>query len=210
MTLSLTLYYLDLLGTIVFALSGLLAASHKQLDLFGAIVVAMATAVGGGTLRDLILDQPVFWVDHNLYIYVVVATTLVVFFYTRVWALPSRLIAYLDALGLATFSVLGAQKAMSLGFSDPIVIMTGMMTGVVGGMIRDVLMGEVPMILRQEIYATASFIGLSLLLLLIDWGLAHDWAVITSVVWIFVARAVALRFGIRLPLLQMTKKPYSD
>ncbi|MBD3611938.1 MAG: TRIC cation channel family protein, partial [Hydrogenovibrio crunogenus] len=158
MNLVQTLYYLDLLGTVVFAMTGLLAASRKQLDLFGAIVIAMVTAVGGGTLRDLILDQPVFWVEHNIYIYVVVFSTLFLFFYARIKEIPVKLLLSLDALGLAVFSVIGAQKAMALGLSDPIIIMTGVMTGVVGGVIRDVLMGEVPLIFRKEIYATASFI----------------------------------------------------
>lgn len=202
MNLVQTLYYLDLLGTVVFAMTGLLAASRKQLDLFGAIVIAMVTAVGGGTLRDLILDQPVFWVEHNIYIYVVVFSTLFLFFYARIKEIPVKLLLYLDALGLAVFSVIGAQKAMALGLSDPIVIMTGVMTGVVGGVIRDVLMGEVPLIFRKEIYATASFVGISLLLVLVHLNLAVDLAVILSVVVIFSLRIWAILFNIGLPVFQ--------
>lgn len=202
MNLVQTLYYLDLLGTVVFAMTGLLAASRKQLDLFGAIVIAMVTAVGGGTLRDLILDQPVFWVEHNIYIYVVVFSTLFLFFYARIKEIPIKLLLYLDALGLAVFSVIGAQKAMALGLSDPIIIMTGVMTGVVGGVIRDVLMGEVPLIFRKEIYATASFVGISLLLVLVHLNLAVDLAVILSVVVIFSLRIWAILFNIGLPVFQ--------
>ncbi|KUJ72008.1 trimeric intracellular cation channel family protein [Thiomicrospira sp. WB1] len=207
MTLAITLHYLDLLGTVAFAMTGLLAATRQQLDLFGAIVIAMVTAVGGGTLRDLILGQPVFWVGENLYIYVVVVTTLLVFGYARLRPMPMRWLMYLDALGLATFSVIGAQKAMALGHSDPIIIMAGIMSGVVGGMIRDVLMGEVPLILRKEIYATASFLGLSLLLLLIDFGLAQDWAVVLSVLTILMLRVLGLIFNIGLPVFRFRAHP---
>lgn len=202
MNLLQTLYFLDLLGTVVFAMTGLLAASRKQLDLFGAVVIAMVTAVGGGTLRDLILDQPVFWVTQNIYLYVVVISTLFLFFYARVKPVPIMLLVYLDALGLAVFSVIGAQKAMALGLSDPIVIMTGVMTGVVGGVIRDVLMGEVPLIFRKEIYATASFVGISLLLVLVDLQVPTDMAIIASIGVIFTLRMWAILFNISLPVFQ--------
>lgn len=202
-----TLYFLDLLGTVVFAMTGLLAASRKQLDLFGAIVIAMVTAVGGGTLRDLILDQPVFWVTQNVYLYVVVISTLFLFFYARIKTIPIKLLLYFDALGLAVFSVIGAQKALALGLSDPIVIMTGVMTGVVGGVIRDVLMGEVPLIFRKEIYATASFVGISLLLVLVDLKIPMDMAIIASIGVIFIFRIWAIVFNIGLPVFQPVNTP---
>lgn len=208
MNLLQTLYFLDLLGTVVFAMTGLLAASRKQLDLFGAVVIAMVTAVGGGTLRDLILDQPVFWITQNIYLYVVVISALFLFFYARFKTIPMTLLVYLDALGLAVFSVIGAQKAMALGLSDPIVIMTGVMTGVVGGVIRDVLMGEVPLIFRKEIYATASFVGISLLLVLVDLKIPIDMAIIASIGVIFIFRVWAILFNIGLPVFQPVN--YSD
>ncbi|NCN43977.1 MAG: hypothetical protein CO158_01850 [Piscirickettsiaceae bacterium CG_4_9_14_3_um_filter_43_564] len=207
MNLMQTLYFFDLLGTVVFAMTGLLAASRKQLDLFGAVVIAMVTAVGGGTLRDLILDQPVFWISQNIYLYVVVVSTLFLFFYARFKTIPIKFLLYLDALGLAVFSVIGAQKAMGLGLSDPIVIMTGVMTGVVGGVIRDVLMGEVPLIFRKEIYATASFIGISLLLILVGWNIPVDMAIIGSIGVIFTLRVWALVFNVGLPVFQPINPP---
>ena len=149
MTLVTIIYFLDLLGTVVFAVTGLLAARRKQLDLFGAIVIAMVTAIGGGTLRDLIIDVPVFWTQQDIYIYVVVISALALFFLARYKRLPVKLLLFLDALGLAVFTVIGTQKAMALGFSDPIAIMTGIMTGVVGGIIRDVLVGEIPLVFVQ-------------------------------------------------------------
>lgn len=200
MNLVATLNYLDLLGTVVFAITGLLAARRKQLDLFGAIVIAMVTAIGGGTLRDLIIGQPVFWTQNDIYIYVVVISALLLFFLARFKRLPVRLLLFLDALGLAVFTVIGTQKALELGFSDPIAIMTGIMTGVVGGVIRDVLVGEVPLVFRKEIYATASFVGASMLLLLIQAGVSMDWSVVIAIVSTLGLRIWAILFNIELPV----------
>ena len=200
MTLALILYYLDLLGTSVFAITGLLAARRKQLDLFGAIVIAMVTAIGGGTLRDLIIDVPVFWTQHDIYIYVVVIATMLLFFLARFRRLPVRLLLFLDALGLAVFTVIGTQKAMALGLSDPIAIMTGIMTGVVGGIIRDVLVGEVPLVFRKEIYATASFVGASSFLLMTHLSFDTDTAVVVSILITLIMRVWAIIYNIELPV----------
>lgn len=200
MTLAFILHYLDLLGTVVFAITGLLAARRKQLDLFGAIVIAMVTAIGGGTLRDLIIDVPVFWTQEDLYIYVVVISAVMLFFLARFRRLPVKLLLFLDALGLAVFTVIGTQKAMMLGFSDPIAIMTGIMTGVVGGVIRDVLVGEVPLVFRKEIYATASFVGASIFLSLEHLGVSIDVAVLLSIAITLLIRVLAIEFNMELPV----------
>jgi uncharacterized membrane protein YeiH len=126
------------MGTVVFAITGLLAASRHQLDLFGAIVLAMVTAVGGGTLRDLILNVPVFWLAHTEYVYLIVVTTIAVAIYRRTHIIPVSVLLVLDAIGLAVFSIIGAEKALALGYSDVIAVMMGVMTGVVGGMVRDI------------------------------------------------------------------------
>lgn len=199
MTVLQSLYYLDLLGTVVFAITGLLAASRKQLDLFGALFVALVTAVGGGTVRDLLLGQPVFWIQHNIYIYLVLITTLFVFFYSKRFRLPIPLLLYLDALGLAVFTVLGAQKSLSLDFPIPIVIMTAVMTGVLGGVIRDVLVGEVPLIFRKEIYATASFLGAILYVAGRQLPISSDLLIVISVGFIFIYRVLAVRYNHSLP-----------
>lgn len=194
------LHYLDLLGTVVFAFTGLLAASRKQLDLFGAIVIAMVTAIGGGTLRDLILDQPVFWIQNPIYVYVVVIATLFLFIYARFKNPPMKSLLFLDAIGLATFTVIGAYKAISLGFPDAIVVIIGVMTGVAGGIIRDALVGEIPLIFRKEIYATASFAGASLLLILINLELGLDLAILLSMLVILLLRLLAIIYNISLPI----------
>ncbi|MDY0136762.1 MAG: trimeric intracellular cation channel family protein [Thiomicrospira sp.] len=191
---------LDLIGTVVFAVTGLLAASRKQLDLFGAIVIAMVTAIGGGTLRDLILDVPVFWLVETLYIYLIVFSALFVFIYVRYFVVPIRFLLWLDAMGLAVFTVIGAQKAFDMGLSDPVVIMLGVMTGVVGGVIRDVLVGEVPLIFRKEIYATASFLGASVLLLGFYWLPSREWAIVLAIVVVFGLRVWAIHTNYALPV----------
>ncbi len=190
---------LDLMGTIVFAITGLLAASRHQLDLFGAIVLAIVTAVGGGTLRDLILNVPVFWLTHTEYIYIIVATTLMVAFYRRAHVIPVQVLLLLDAIGLSVFSIIGAQKALSLGFADVIAVMMGIMTGVVGGMIRDVLVGEVPLILRKEIYATASFLGASVYVVAVSFSSIAWFAILLSMTATLVARLGGVFFVLRLP-----------
>ena len=210
MNFDMTISALDFLGTMVFAITGLLAASRKQLDLFGAIVIAMVTAIGGGTLRDLILDQPVFWVTQPLYIYIVVVAALFMFFYAKFKPSPMRLLLYLDALGLAVFTAIGAQKAMDLGLSDPIIIMTAIMTGVVGGVIRDVLMGEVPLIFRKEIYATASFVGASVMLLVANFVEQQEVAVILCIVVVFSLRILAIIANYSLPVFNPIHKQDLD
>ena len=210
MTLAFTLHYLDLLGTVVFAITGLLAARRKQLDLFGAIVIAMVTAIGGGTLRDLIIDEPVFWTQDDTYIYIVVISALFLFFFARFRRLPVRLLLFLDALGLAVFTVIGTEKALALGFSDPIAIMTGIMTGVVGGIIRDVLVGEVPLVFRKEIYATASFVGASIFLLMEHVGFAIDVSVVVSIFITLLMRVWAIMFNIELPVFISYKAPETN
>ncbi len=152
------LYVMDLFGVAVFAITGSLAAGRKRMDLFGVVVLATVTALGGGTLRDLILGAgSVFWVSAPIYL--VVATAIVTFFLVRFCGLPPKLLSVADAFGLAVFTVAGTQKALDLGTSWGIAVVMGVMTGVVGGMIRDVLSGEIPLILRREIYATASLCG---------------------------------------------------
>ncbi|MCX5676885.1 MAG: trimeric intracellular cation channel family protein [Planctomycetota bacterium] len=154
------MYYLDILGTIIFAVTGSLAAGRKHLDVFGVVVVSLATALGGGTLRDVALGSlPVFWVSDPLYIIVTGVASLATFAVARFHRLPDGLLRVADAFGLAVFTVIGAERALAAGASYLVAVLMGMVTGVAGGMIRDMLSGEVPLILRREIYATASLCG---------------------------------------------------
>jgi uncharacterized membrane protein YeiH len=154
------MHYLDLFGVAVFAVTGSLAAGRKRLDLLGVIVLAMVTALGGGTIRDLLLGlTPVFWIRDVTYLVVSAGTGVLVFCISRTRSLTSASIRIPDAFGLAVFTVIGARVAMGHDVSWLVAVLMGMITGVAGGMLRDMLAGEIPMILRTEIYATASLCG---------------------------------------------------
>nr|WP_180706048.1 trimeric intracellular cation channel family protein [Psychromonas sp. CD1] len=155
------IYMFDLLGTMSCAVSGVIIATRLRMDPFGILVIAAVTAVGGGSMRDIMMGAtPVFWIHDNNYIYTIFLSVVVsVFLLRRLHKVPSYLLLMWDALGLSTFTIVGAQKAMLLGFSPLIVIAMGCVTGVVGGMIRDILTGQVPFVLQKEIYATASLFG---------------------------------------------------
>ncbi len=155
------LHAIELFGVAVFAVSGALAAGRRSLDLLGVVVIATVTATGGGTLRDLLLDRsPVFWIADTTYIYVSIAAALLTVVYARFRHPPDRFILIADALGLALFSISGAQIAENAGYSGIVVVIMGTLTGAAGGMLRDVLCAEVPLILRRSrIYATAAIVG---------------------------------------------------
>jgi uncharacterized membrane protein YeiH len=164
----LILRILDFVGVAVFAVSGALAAGRKSLDLLGVVVIATVTAVGGGTLRDIVLGRyPVFWISEPSYLYVIIVAALLTVAYTRRYHPPERLLLIADALGLALFAISGAQIAERAGWSGIVVVVMGTLTGVAGGVLRDVLTAEVPLILRQgRIYATAAIAGVVVYLML--------------------------------------------
>ena len=159
--------FFDLLGVAVFAVSGALAAGRKRLDLLGVFVIAMVTAIGGGTTRDLLLDRAVFWTTQPRYLYVIVASALLTVAWTRRFRPPDRALAVADALGLALFAISGAQIAEGVGLPGIVCVIMGTITGVAGGMIRDVLTTEIPMVIRRgQIYATAAITGITVYLVL--------------------------------------------
>ncbi|MFG6667032.1 trimeric intracellular cation channel family protein [Halomonas sp. HNIBRBA4712] len=154
-------YWLDMAGVIVFALSGVILACRSRMDPFGMLVLAAVTGIGGGTLRDLVLGiRPVFWVSDPAYLWVILLTvgvSLLGFHYIH--RLSRRFLPVADAFGLALFTVIGTHKALILGHAGVVAVLMGIMTGVAGGMLRDVLAQRVPMVLREEIYATAAMAG---------------------------------------------------
>lgn len=151
---------LDGFGVLVFAIAGAIQAGRKDMDIFGMSVVAVVTAVGGGTLRDLLLGAtPVFWVQQPYIIGIALLAALATFGYAWVSRLPPKSLRVADALGLAVFVVLGTQKALSWEAPLFIAVLMGVMSGVTGGIIRDLLCGEIPYIFRNEIYATAALLG---------------------------------------------------
>ena len=195
------MYVLDLLGVAVFAVSGALAGVRRGEDLFGITVLAAVTAIGGGTLRDVLLGRhPVFWVRDPRYLYVIVASTaLALLGQTLITNLETPLLVA-DAVGLALFALSGAQSVEAEGHAWIVVVLMGTMTGVAGGVIRDILSGVVPLLLRRDIYATAAIAGISFYLMLQAASLRRRWSFITSVLVVIALRLAAIRFGWQLPM----------
>jgi len=198
------LYALDLFGTVVFAITGALAAGRRHMDLFGVIVIAAVTAVGGGTTRDLLLDRhPVFWIDDLAYLGVILAAALVTFGYTSVLRPPRNALLYADAFGLGVFAVVGARVAADAGYAPVVVVLMAGITATVGGMLRDVLCDETPLILRQEIYATAALGGGALYLGLQAAGVGDGLSAAATIGTVTLVRLAALRWTVHLPSLRV-------
>lgn len=194
-------YYLDLAGVAVFAVSGVLAARDRQLDLLGVIVVAAITAIGGGTLRDLILDRhPIFWVTDTWYLMVIIAAALLTVAYVRLRPPPRITLLVADTLGLALFALSGTQLAEAAQCPPLIVVLMGTMTGVTGGILRDVITAQVPLILRREIYATAAIVGIAAYLAMHALGLPRAVAFGGGMLVVVVLRLAALRWRWHLPV----------
>jgi uncharacterized membrane protein YeiH len=202
------LQLLEFVGVAVFAVSGALAAGRKNLDLLGVVVIATVTAIGGGTLRDLLLDRhPVFWVAEPRYLYVTLAAALLTVPYTRRFRVPERSLAYADALGLALFTISGSQIAERLGLPAIIVVLMGTLTGVAGGVLRDVLTAEIPLILRRgRFYATAAIAGIVLYLLL-ELVIAPTAAALGGMFAIAALRIAAIHWDLTLPVYSVPDEP---
>lgn len=199
-------YSLDLIGVGVFAISGALAAGRKSLDLLGVVVIAVVTAVGGGTVRDLLLDRhPIFWIADPAYIVVITTCALATVAWTRRLRPPHNTLLIADALGLALFSIAGAQVAQAAGLSAPLVVMMGAITGTAGGIVRDVLTNEIPLILRpaMDLYATAAMAGIGLYLGLQALGAPRQPAALAGMTAIAVLRLIAIHRGLRLPVFSL-------
>lgn len=195
------LIYFDLVGVFVFAVSGALAAVRNNMDIFGITVVALMPAVGGGTLRDLVLGEPVFWVQNTASIWAALAAAGLTFFVASKLESRMRWLIWADAAGLALFCVVGAEKALVVSGSPLIAIMLGVATGVAGGIIRDIICNEIPLVLRddQEIYATAAFVGAGLYVAAYYAGVDPVYALWIGMGAAFITRAAAIRLGWRLP-----------
>ncbi len=202
------LYVLDLAGVAVFAVSGALAAGRKSLDWLGVLVIATLTAIGGGTVRDLLLDRhPIFWIAQPTYLVVIAVAALLTLLYVRTRPTPGNALAFADALGLALFTIMGAQIAQGAGLAPIIVVLMATITGVAGGMLRDVLCAEIPLILRRDIYATAAIAGASLYLVLEALGVPRPWASGLGMTTVVALRVLAIRRGVGLPTFTLRDDP---
>lgn len=192
-------FWLDALGVFVFALSGALNASRKELDIVGFILVASVTGVGGGTLRDLLLDRPVFWIGEPDFLLVTTLAAVLVYFTAPAIESRHRVLLWADALGLSIYSVLGAGIARSLGTDWSVAILMGVMTATFGGLIRDVVCHETPLILRREIYASAAAAGAAVAVALPAAGLSGVTAALAGFATTLAIRAAALLFDLSIP-----------
>jgi uncharacterized membrane protein YeiH len=199
------LYLLDLIGVAVFTVSGALAAGRRGLDLIGVIVLGAVTAVGGGTIRDVLLARyPIFWLADAAYLIVIVASALITIAYTRWRPAPRAALLVADAFGLALFSVVGAQIAESAGLPAVSGVLLGTVTGTAGGVVRDVLSAEVPLILRRgNLYATAAIAGTSTYFLLANSGMTRGLASAAGMVVCTGLRVASIWWGLQLPVYQL-------
>lgn len=189
------------LGTAFFAVSGVLASARRRMDWIGAIVLAIVTSVGGGTLRDVLSGQlPVFWIKDPRYLFVVVGTSLIILPFLGKIRFPEKALLVPDALGLAFFTWIGCEKVFLLGDSWIVVVILGVMTGTAGGLIRDVLSAQVPFILlKGELYAAASIPGALLFVVLRFHGVSATLSGLACFVIVLSARCAALRWKLMLP-----------
>jgi uncharacterized membrane protein YeiH len=192
-------HYFELLGTIVFAITGVLAVTRRGLDVFGAVVLGIVTALGGGTVRDLLLNIPVFWIDDRGILWAAILGSLAAFWIAQAFRNANRLLVYLDALGAALFAVLGANKVLLLGVAAPIAVMMGVLTGIGGGLIRDVLAGRPTLLMSRDVYATPILAGCIVFVSLRSQDMAFVVAGLIAGAMIFSVRALAIYFHLEMP-----------
>jgi uncharacterized membrane protein YeiH len=193
------LQILDYVGTMAFAVSGALKGVRKELDIFGVVVLAVVTAIGGGTIRDTLLDLPVFWLADSTYVLLSLAMAIGVFVLFRLAQKTERSVLLFDALGLGVFTAIGAMKAAAAGLGIVGMVTMALLTGVGGGVLRDVLAGDVPVVLREEIYASASIAGGLIFALAAHVGLPEAVGVTVAVIITVAIRVVSIYMGWRLP-----------
>lgn len=198
------LYYLDLFGVAVFAISGALTASEKKMDLYGVAVISLVTAIGGGTLRDLLLDRhPIFWFNDPVLLVVILTASAGAILYTRYKHPPLRALLIADAFGLGLFAISGAQIADAQNLSPLIVVIMAAITGTAGGLTRDILCNEIPMMLKKDIYATAALSGAAVYLILKAAGVDGVLAGVIGSAFVFAVRLAAITFRLHQPESQL-------
>jgi len=196
-------YFLEHFGISVAAITGVLAARGKQVDLFGVLVLALVTAMGGGTIRDVLLGTlPVFWASDPSCIYNAAITAVITFYLVRYRELPANVLMVSDAFALALFTMIGTRKAVMVHSVPVISILMGVTTGVGGGLLRDLLIGELPLVFRKEIYlyATAAFGGALAFVTLNQFSIFAQWNGILSTLVTLLLRLAGIRWKIALPM----------
>ncbi|MDR1889284.1 MAG: trimeric intracellular cation channel family protein [Zoogloeaceae bacterium] len=196
------LYSLGIAASVVCGATGVLEAGRKQIDLFGAITAGIAASLGGGTVRDLLLDREVFWIADQTYLIATIVAAVITFFLARRWKLPGKLFLLPDAMGLALFTVVGTQ--IGLQFHTPWLVasLMGVITGVFGGLLRDVLANEMPLVFTSELYATAAWLGAVGMIVMQEMGMGHVSSSFFAMGMVILIRLAAIRWRITLPSLK--------
>lgn len=195
------LTYIYILAITAEAMSGALAAGRRNMDMFGVSVIAFITALGGGTIRDILLGHfPVSWTQHPEYIYLTVSAGLITMVIARFMHHLHKIFLLLDAMGLIAFTIIGCNVALELGYSTPVVVMAGMITGIFGGILRDVLCQRVPVVFRHELYASVSLLVALLYLQLEQMGINHDLNLLASFAFGILMRVAAIYWHWSLPV----------
>jgi len=194
-----SLYWITLVAVIVSSASGVLKAGFKQFDLFGVIIIAIATGLGGGSLRDMLLDREVFWIRDQVYFIASLGSAIVMFLAARMLVIPGRFFLVADAAGLATFGIAGTLVSLMVGAPWLVASFMGVMTGTMGGIFRDVLCGEPPVVFQSPLYATVSWGGALFFIGLLYIRMDVTVAAVAAGLGIFMARLLAIYFNISLP-----------
>jgi len=197
---------IDILGTIAFAISGVLTALNKRLDPFGILIIAFVTAVGGGTLRDVLIDVPIAWMRNLTYVYVILVSTIFAVIFRKRLGYIRRSLFLFDTIGISLFTIIGVEKGIATGFHPVICVALGTMTACFGGVIRDILCNEIPIIFRKEIYATACILGAIAYFLLHYFPVSEGFIVIISGAIVFTVRFLAVYFKLSLPSIYTKKE----
>lgn len=206
-TVDVFLYGLGIAASVVCGATGVLEAGRKQVDLFGAITAGLAAALGGGTIRDLLLDRKVFWIADQTYLIATILAAIATFFLARRWVLPGKLFLIPDAIGLALFTVVGTQVGLQFHAPWLVASLMGVITAVFGGLLRDVLTNEVPLVFSSELYATAAWLGAIALIGLQALGMDHVLAGFIAMGVVIAVRLAAIRWQITLPRFTSDSNP---
>ena len=198
-TLLTHLYWITLIAVIVSSASGVLKAGFKKFDLFGVIIIAVATGLGGGSLRDMLLDREVFWIRDQMFFIASLGSAVIIFITARLMVISPRFFLVADAAGLATFGIAGTLVSLMVGAPWLVASFMGVMTGTMGGIFRDVLSNEHPVVFQSPLYATVSWAGSLLFIGLILLEMDVTYAAVLSGLSIFILRLLAIRYNLCLP-----------
>lgn len=194
------IYYLGMIGIAAFAITGVIAAGKKGMDIFSIVLLGVVTALGGGTVRDIIINAyPIYWINDLLYLWVAAGASVLAFFAIRLVNQIYKLLIYIDAFGLSLFTILATERCITLGIPEPAAVLMGVTTGVAGGMIRDMFTGRMPLLLGKEFYGTPALMGAVFFVVLTRFFPEHEFNRLYAMAAIFLLRAGGIQWGLYYP-----------